>query len=82
MRSAPGLTETERLYGMADGIKPADMTTEEYREEMIATSTESNPLGRIGQPEDVATIAAFLASSEADYMTGQAVSVTGGASMR
>jgi NAD(P)-dependent dehydrogenase (short-subunit alcohol dehydrogenase family) len=38
----------------------------------------SIPLGRLGKPDDVARIAAFLASDEADYMTGQAINVTGG----
>jgi len=35
-------------------------------------------LGRLCEPEDVATIVAFLCSHEADYMTGQAINVTGG----
>jgi NAD(P)-dependent dehydrogenase (short-subunit alcohol dehydrogenase family) len=36
------------------------------------------PLGRLAKPEDVATIVAFLCSHDADYMTGQAINVTGG----
>ncbi len=36
------------------------------------------PLGRLGTPEDIANVVAFLASAEAAYMTGQAVNVTGG----
>jgi 3-oxoacyl-[acyl-carrier protein] reductase len=36
------------------------------------------PLGRLARPEDIANVVAFLASSEAAYMTGQAVNVTGG----
>lgn len=36
------------------------------------------PLGRVGQPEDIAGVAAFLISPEASYMTGQAINVTGG----
>jgi len=36
------------------------------------------PLGRLATPDDVATIVAFLCSHEADYMTGQAINVTGG----
>ena len=36
------------------------------------------PLGRNGKPEDVAKVVVFLASPEADYVTGQAINVTGG----
>jgi NAD(P)-dependent dehydrogenase (short-subunit alcohol dehydrogenase family) len=36
------------------------------------------PLGRVGTPEDCANVVAWLASAEADYLTGQAVNVTGG----
>jgi NAD(P)-dependent dehydrogenase (short-subunit alcohol dehydrogenase family) len=36
------------------------------------------PLGRLATPEDIANIVAFIASSEAAYMTGQAINVTGG----
>jgi NAD(P)-dependent dehydrogenase (short-subunit alcohol dehydrogenase family) len=36
------------------------------------------PLGRLATPEDVATAVAFLCSRDADYMTGQAINVTGG----
>lgn len=40
------------------------------------------PAGRIGQPRDIAGIASFLASAEADYVTGQVITVDGGASTR
>ncbi|QGU02302.1 3-oxoacyl-[acyl-carrier-protein] reductase FabG [Corynebacterium kalinowskii] len=43
--------------------------------EQIATMI---PLGRYGQPEDVAGVASFLASKDARWMTGQVISVTGG----
>jgi len=36
------------------------------------------PLGRVAEPEEVAGMVAFLCSREADYMTGQAINVTGG----
>lgn len=39
------------------------------------------PLGRIGQPEDIAAVVAFLLSDDAAYMTGQSVAVNGGAIM-
>ena len=46
--------------------------------EMIAEWSAKSPLGRLGQPADVAAMALFLASSDADYCTGQALNVTGG----
>ena len=39
------------------------------------------PLGRVGYPADVAKVITFLASDEADYMTGQAINITGGQEM-
>ncbi|MDT5048494.1 MAG: hypothetical protein QOG75_4382, partial [Mycobacterium sp.] len=39
------------------------------------------PLGRIGQPEDIAAVVAFLLSDDARYMTGQSVAANGGAIM-
>lgn len=44
----------------------------------IATWSTYSPLGRLGQAADVAGVAAFLASADADYLTGQAINVTGG----
>ncbi len=77
----PGLVDTERVYGIASGLKPANMTTEEYREVLIEESASNTPLGRIAQPEDIAQSAAYLASTESDYMTGLAVNVSGGMHM-
>jgi NAD(P)-dependent dehydrogenase (short-subunit alcohol dehydrogenase family) len=39
------------------------------------------PLRRMGTPEDIAAVVAFMASEDAGYMTGQAINVTGGATM-
>jgi 3-oxoacyl-[acyl-carrier protein] reductase len=44
----------------------------------VAEWSSYSPLGRLADPSDVAGVAAFLASSDADYMTGQALNVTGG----
>jgi NAD(P)-dependent dehydrogenase (short-subunit alcohol dehydrogenase family) len=49
-------------------------TIEDREREMCATI----PVGRIGTPAEVASLAAFLASEESSYITGQAVNVTGG----
>jgi NAD(P)-dependent dehydrogenase (short-subunit alcohol dehydrogenase family) len=44
----------------------------------LDTWSSYSPLGRLGCTEDVAAVALFLASSDADYLTGQAINVTGG----
>ena len=52
------------------------------RPEEVKPYLESKiPLGRLGEPEDVAKAVLFLASEESNYMTGQAINVTGGADM-
>ncbi len=77
----PGLILTERIHGMAEALKPEGMTAEAFREKMIATANASNPLGRMGQPEDVARTAAWLASDESEFITGLAINVCGGSNM-
>lgn len=64
----PGVTETAQPL--------ADTTLEELRSRGARI-----PLGRIGQPEDIAGVVGFLFSDAASYMTGQAVAVNGGAIM-
>jgi len=63
----PGLIMTPTIAKMA----------EKYRNMII----DNTPLKRIGQPEEVATVVAFLASDEASFMTGAAVEVSGGWNM-
>ncbi|MCZ6538281.1 MAG: SDR family NAD(P)-dependent oxidoreductase [Chloroflexi bacterium] len=78
----PSLIETERVLDMAAVLKPDEETTaEEWRDVMVERSNAANPLGRIGQAKDVAGVAAFLASSESDYLTGLAINVAGGSHM-
>jgi 3-oxoacyl-[acyl-carrier protein] reductase len=61
---APGLIDTEPVKGMYEG----------FVEERI----KRTPVGRIGVPEDIAAAVVFLASSEASYVTGETMHVTGG----
>jgi 3-oxoacyl-[acyl-carrier protein] reductase len=63
--------------GLVDTAQPRDGMTEEEIEE----SAHSVPLGRIGQPLDVARVALFLASELSEWMTGQTISVNGGTTM-
>lgn len=58
-----------------------DLADRRSREQGIPTAKEREstiPMGRVGLPDDVARVVAFLASDEASYMTGQAINVTGG----
>ena len=46
--------------------------------EFLANIIKQIPIGRVGQPDDIAGVAAFLASPDSDYMTGALLSVDGG----
>ena len=61
---APGFVDTEMTQVLSDEVKEA--------------ATKQIPLGRFGKPEDIANMAAYLASEKAAYMTGQIISVDGG----
>lgn len=52
--------------------------TDKLSEEVKNKILESVPLGRMGLPEDVANVCLFLASKEADYVTGQTILIDGG----
>jgi NAD(P)-dependent dehydrogenase (short-subunit alcohol dehydrogenase family) len=45
---------------------------------LVERGRKEIPLGRVGYPDDMAGLAAFMASSDAAYMTGQAVAMNGG----
>ncbi|MGD1842563.1 MAG: SDR family NAD(P)-dependent oxidoreductase [Thermonemataceae bacterium] len=47
-------------------------------EEKIESADKRHPIGRVGQPEDLANIASFLLSEEATWITGQTIGVDGG----
>jgi len=63
---------------ISPGYIETDMTAESLPEAARAKLMEQIPLARIGRPDDVADIAAFLAGPEAGYITGQVLRVNGG----
>jgi 2-hydroxycyclohexanecarboxyl-CoA dehydrogenase len=66
----PGPTNTPLLQEIAGG-----------NEKLLASLRQAIPLGRTGEPDDIAGAVAFLASDDAGFVTGQTLSVSGGLSM-
>ena len=64
-------------YVLTEGVKAAGMPGSLIEQQAIAMT----PLGRAGMPEDIALPAIFLASDDARFITGEILSVTGGAGM-
>lgn len=63
----PGMVETE-------GLHTAGITAGDFRKQVEAVT----PLGRIGQPQDIAPAVAFLASPDASWITGETLYISGG----
>jgi len=63
----PGMIETE-------GVHAAGFIGSDFQKKVEAET----PLGRIGQPQDIATVAAFLASDDSTWVNGQTIQVAGG----
>lgn len=64
----PGGVETEGVHAI--GIIGSD-----FEKQMVAET----PLGRLGQPDDIASVAVFLASDQSKWMTGERLTASGGA---
>jgi NAD(P)-dependent dehydrogenase (short-subunit alcohol dehydrogenase family) len=77
----PALVDTERVDFIADALAPPSVSASEFRVQHVRQSSAATPLGRIAHPSDVANVAAFLASSESDFLTGLAIAVSGGTVM-
>lgn len=68
----PGPTETALLAGFLEGPQG---------QKIYDALKRAIPLGRLGQPDDIPGIVAFLASDDAAFITGQVISVSGGLTM-
>ena len=71
----PGYTKTERLDYLAD---ETSAKTGRSKEQIFAEWANMTPAGRLGRPEELAALVAFLASEQAAYITGTAIAVDGG----
>jgi len=69
----PGPTDTALLAGFAEGARDPAKLMDAFRSAI--------PLGRIGQPDDLAGAIVFLGSDDAAFITGQVISVSGGLTM-
>ena len=67
-----------RVNAVAPGVTRTDMVAA-LPEEMIKPLIATIPLGRVGEPEDVANAFLYLASDLASYVTGEILSVDGAA---
>lgn len=69
----PGPTDTALLAGVAAGAANP--------EKLVEAFTKAIPLGRLGQPNDLAGAIAYMGSDDASFVTGQVLSVSGGLTM-
>jgi meso-butanediol dehydrogenase/(S,S)-butanediol dehydrogenase/diacetyl reductase len=75
----PGITDNTGVWDTCSEGYIKDMNLP--KEEVVKRFTSKIPLGRLASINDVTAVTVFLASEGADYMTGQAINVTGGREM-
>jgi meso-butanediol dehydrogenase/(S,S)-butanediol dehydrogenase/diacetyl reductase len=79
-----GITANALLPGDIDtdfkrwGLQLESMVRGVDMDDVLRAAVAQIPVGRLGRPGDVAAVAAFLCSEEADFITGQAIRITGG----
>lgn len=71
----PGYTRTERVEQLADATAKKEGIASR---DVVARIEKEIPMRRLGEPEEFAALAAFLASDRARYITGQSIAVDGG----
>ena len=72
------LAPSVRVNAVCPGFILTPMQAAEYTEEMQRAYASKLPLNRLGRPEDVAALFAFLASDDASFITGQCIVIDGG----
>jgi NAD(P)-dependent dehydrogenase (short-subunit alcohol dehydrogenase family) len=71
----PGTTRTGR---MDEGLAASARASGRSPDEVLKEQTAEIPLGRVAEPEEIARVAAFLASPMASYVTGAVIPMDGG----
>lgn len=82
----PGSVDTERTGYLtaalsSEPVVPETWWNSERREQYVRDRAQATPLGRVAEGEDIARVAAYLASSESDYLTGLSITVAGGSEL-
>ena len=67
-----------RVVAVAPGMTDTEMLRRAIPAQILADAAARNPLGRLGQVEDIAPVIAFLASDDAGWITGETLHVNGG----
>ena len=70
------------MYVVAPGFVETDMSASILASPRGEAIRQQSPLGRVGKPEEVAAIVAFLASGEANFATGTIVDMNGASYLR
>ncbi|MFC6156174.1 SDR family NAD(P)-dependent oxidoreductase [Kribbella jiaozuonensis] len=70
----PGTTRTNRVD---EGLEAAVRATGKSKDELLAEMVRDVPMGRFGEPEEVANVAVFLASPQASYVTASIITMDG-----
>ncbi len=75
----PGGINTDRMnYAEQAAAEAQGVPLETYRAQVVERMNQATPMGRVAEAEDVANLVAFLASDEAEMITGQAYNINGG----
>jgi NAD(P)-dependent dehydrogenase (short-subunit alcohol dehydrogenase family) len=67
-----------RVNAVAPGYVMTPMQRREYTDQMLAAVNSKIPMGRHATPQEIAGLFAFLASDQAEYITGQVITIDGG----
>ena len=71
----PGVFRTPMVESLAQGTSPEDVQA------TVDLMAATIPMGRLGRPDEIGHLAAYLASDEAEYVTGQAFCIDGGSTL-